>query len=477
MSFAQNYSTENKKAIKYYEKAQEEFKINRNFEEGLALLEKALEKDPEFTEAHTLLAGNYYMLGKKEDAIKHYQKVFELGKDEPRYASVIYDLGKIYFEDGQYAKALEAFEAVEYTSEGKFPRNPYYLHSAKFAMEAVKNAYDFEPKELPKTINKFKFQSHPQLTADGEQMIFSVRAGMGLQFDEQIAIVTKKDTTWGIPRNISDSINTQRNEGFASITADGKTIVFTSCDRPDGIGRCDLYISKKTGDHWGQAKNMGEIVNSPAWESGPAITADGSKIYFSSDRKGGMGEKDLWMTQKDDKGSWTTPVNLGNTVNTKYSEVTPFIHADGHTLFFASDGHPGLGGYDIFYSKNLTGTWTRPFNLGYPLNTEHNEGSLFISPDNGKGYFEKYVSMGRDSYSLLYEVELPMALKVATPSIYAKGFVKDASTKEPLAASIELVDLETEKTIQHVFSDRINGSYLIVLSEAGNYGLFAEKEG
>lgn len=474
---AQNYSTDSKKAIKLFEKAQQEFKVNRNFDEGLSLLEKAVDVDHNFTEAHATLAGNYHLLGQDEKALEHYKYVYEQGKDNVRFSGVVYDLGTIYFEESDYSNALDCFQAVEKTVPGRYPRNHYYILSSKFSIEALKNPYDFEPKELPLTINKFKFQSHPQLTADGEQMIFSIRAGMGAQFDEQIAIVSKENGEWGVPGNISDNINTPANEGFASITADGKTIVFTSCDRADGLGRCDLYISEKTGNEWSEAENMGKVVNSPAWESGPAITADGSKIYFSSDRGGGQGEKDLWYTEKDKNGEWIAPVNMGETVNTEFSEVTPFIHADGSTLFFASDGHPGLGGYDVFYTKDLNGTWTKPFNLGYPMNTNHNEGSLFIAPGNEKGYFEKYVSMGRDSYSRLYEVDLPLALQVATPSIYAKGIVVDALTKKPISTTVELVDLSAEKVVQKVTSDKVNGNYLIVLSEGENYGLFVEKEG
>lgn len=474
---AQNYSTNNKKAIKLFENAQQEFKVNRNFDEGLSMLEKAVDIDHNFTEAHATLAGNYHLLGQQDKALEHYKSVYEQGKDNVRFSGVIFDLGTIYFEDADYSNALDCFQAVEKTAPGRYKRNHYYLLSSKFSIEALKNPYDFQPKELPATINKFKFQSNPQLTADGEQMIFSIRAGMGVQFDEQIAIVSKENGEWGMPRNISDNINTPTNEGFASITGDGKTIVFTSCDRADGLGRCDLYISEKVGNEWSKAVNMGETVNSPAWESGPAITADGHKIYFSSDRGGGKGEKDLWYTEKGKNGEWTKPKNLGEPINTEFSEVTPFIHADGETLFFASDGHPGLGGYDVFYTRDLNGTWTSPFNLGYPMNTNHNEGSLFITPDNEKGYFEKYVSMGRDSYSRLYEVDLPLALQVATPSIYAKGVVTDAITKRPISALVGLVDLSAEEMVQKVTSDSVNGNYLIVLSEGINYGLFVEKEG
>lgn len=474
--FAQLYSSSNKKAIKSFEQAQLAIRA-RDFDNGLLLLNKAVELDPNFIEAHQQLGGNYRMLGNREKCMEHYAIIRDLANNNPKYNNIIFDLGIMYFERAEYQEAEKCFLIIEKTTKGTYDRNQLFLESTRFAQQALKESYVFLPEELPKEVNRFVFQSNPQLTADGKQMIFSIRGGLGPQFDEEIAFVELENGKWSAPKPISENINTKYNEGFASITADGRTIVFTSCNRPDGVGSCDLYSSQKVGDIWSTPVNLGPTVNSGSWDSGPSLSADGSVLYFSSERGGGIGGKDLWVTTKNEAGEWQKPENLGPKVNSKFSEVTPFVHADGRTLFFASDGFPGMGGYDMYYAKNIGGTWSNPTNMGSPMNTQHNEGSFFITPNNQKVYFEKYFSLGKDSYSRIYEADLPDNLKIATNCSYAKGKVLSASTQKPLAAKVEVVDLKTNKKAQVVYSDEVTGEYLIVLAEGTTYGLFVEKNG
>jgi len=474
--FAQIYSSSNKKAIKSFEQAQLAIRA-RDFDNGILLLNKAVELDPNFIEAHQQLGGNYRMLGNRDKCMEHYAKIRDLANGNPKYNNPIFDLGIMYFEKAQYLDAESCFTIIEKNTKGTFDRNQLFLESTRFAQQALKDTYIFQPTELPKEVNKFVFQSNPQLTADGKQMIFSIRGGMGPQFDEEIAIIELQDGKWTAPKSISENINTKYNEGFATITADGRTIVFTSCNRQDGVGSCDLYQTEKIGDIWSTPINLGPEVNSGAWDSGPSLSADGSVLYFSSERGGGIGGKDLWVSTKNEAGVWQKPENLGPKVNTKYSEVTPFIHADGRTLFFASDGFPGMGGYDMYYAKNIGGFWSNPTNMGSPMNTQHNEGSFFITPNNQKVYFEKYFSLGKDSYSRIFEADLPENLKIATSCAYASGKVIHAKTKLPLAAEVEIIDLKTNKKTQKVKSDEKTGEYLIVLAEGSSYGLFVEKDG
>ena len=265
------------------------------------------------------------------------------------------------------------------------------LKKSIFAKELVAKAYDFEPRMLPRnTINQFQIQSNPVLTADQLEMIYSVK--LNLRMDENIVISKKiEEGNWSKPIQISDNINTELNEGAASISGDGKTLVFSSCGKKDSKGSCDLYISQKNGDTWSVPVNMGDKVNSAGWESNPSITADGKTVYYSSDRSGGFGKKDIWVTNLLPNQTWSAPENLGALINTNRMRLPRLFMPINSILYFASDGFWGMGGYDIFYTVKEGPFWTEPVNVGYPINTPENEGAFYVTPDFEKGYFEKYV--------------------------------------------------------------------------------------
>ena len=186
---------------------------------------------------------------------------------------------------------------------------------------------------------------------------------------------------------ISPAINSSYNEGAGTISGDGKTLVFASCDRPKAIGNCDLYISRRTGNNWSPPVNLGLDVNSTEWDSQPSLSADGRTLYFTSTRRGGQGQEDLYVTTLQADGNWSTAQNLGTPVNTPGKDMAPFIHASGTTLYYVTDGLVGMGGLDVYRcEKTAAGTWSEPRNLGYPLNTFENEASLFITSDNQRGF-------------------------------------------------------------------------------------------
>src|SRR6185436_1660117 len=350
-----------------------------------------------------------------------------------------------------------------------------------FASYAVKHPVPFNPVNLGDSINTDVDEYLPALTADDLTLVYTRRRVMGTDhlgrkdYNEDFYISKKEDGKWMPSLNMGEPINTLGNEGAHCISPDGMFLYFTACNR-DNYKGCDLYYSRKAGNHWSPPLNAGSIVNSESWDSQPTISADGKAIYFLSSRPGGLGKQDIWKTVKNEKGFWGVPENLGPTINTPENELSPFIHPDDHTLYFASDGHPGMGGTDMYYSRlGDDGKWQTPVNLGYPINTGGDESSLFVNAAGNMAYFasDRYNGKGMlDIYSFeLYPEARPISVS------YVKGMVKDKNAKTPLEANFEVIDIETGKLIANSVSDKMNGEFLICLPSGKDYALNVSKEG
>ncbi|MEK7254279.1 MAG: hypothetical protein AAB316_06005, partial [Bacteroidota bacterium] len=245
-------------------------------------------------------------------------------------------------------------------------------------------------------------------------------------------------------------------------------------DRPGGLGRCDLYFSELVNGKWTQVKNIGAPVNSAAYESLPSLSADGKTLFFTSERRGGLGGLDLWFSQRQLDGKWGEPQNLGAPVNSNSSDQAPFIHPDGQTLYFMSKGHPGLGEYDLFLSRRQPdGKWGEPQNLGFPINTKGNEGAFTVSLDGKTAYFatDKEGGLGKnDIYTFdLHEAAQPQ------PVTYVKATVSDSETKAKLSANVEFVDLATGLVFVSAVTDN-GGEFLVTLPAGKDYSLNVSKE-
>ena len=332
---------------------------------------------------------------------------------------------------------------------------------------------------MPDVVNSYFAQSHPVLTADGKTMYFTSLTGLSKLDHEDIVSSTFSNGQWSKPESISDKLNTKDNEGTSTISMDGNTLVFVSCGRPDGLGSCDLYISKKLNGEWSLPTNLGSSINSNVWDSHPALSADGRTLYFVSARKGGFGKEDIYVSHLMDNRQWSTAMNAGKTINTSGTEFSPFIHADGTALYFSSNGLPGMGGLDLFYTKGFDTSWTAPINMGYPINTNQNDETLFITLDGKKGYYSRFegTNVNYNSRIFLYEFDVPDSFKPEKLSTFAQGHIYDEETKKTLGAGLELIDLETSKVVQHVQSDSINGLYTIVLTEGKEYALYISSKG
>lgn len=452
---------------------------SRNYSEAITYLEMAIEKDPGFAEAHLRLGTNFLSIGDYPNARGYLEEAVSLIPDDPKTIGAQLALADMYYREGSYEMALKFLQKFKsFNPPPKMVKSAAKLEqNANFALAQIKNPLPFDPQPLPDNVNVYDLQYFPVLTADQNTLIFTRRRSRDPQFDEDMVTSSKNpDGSWSDPESISENINTKFNEGTCTISANGRTIIFTSCSGRSSMGSCDLYISYKLGDEWTDPENMGTNINSRNWESQPSLSADGRMLYFVSDRTGGYGKRDIWKSHWVD-GKWTKSVNLGATINTADEEVSPFIHVNGQTLYFSSKGFLGMGGFDIFYSEWQGGKWTAPKNLGYPINTADDQVSLFITADGKKGYYS-YEQKGANSYkSLLYDFQVPEAIRIKSKSNYIAGKVLNIETKRPLQAQVELYDINADSLKSTVTSDSLTGDYLQILTDGSEYALYVSKTG
>lgn len=474
-------------ARQVYDKAQQAWQ-ERRLAEATELFEKVLEIEPNSYDTHLRLAQIYELQRKTDLTRKHYYKAVSLKADAPQSAPAYQWIGRDHFNTQRYDSAQFYFEKAlalfpPKSSLGRLAEKS--VVSSQFARQATKNPLIIEKKSMGDTVNFLGTQYFPVLTADDETLIFT---GLTENRDENIYFTRRikgggaadrsPADRWDVPEEISKAINTTNNEGTCTVSADGRTLVFTACNRPDGHGSCDLYISQKEGKEWSQPLNLGQQVNSREWESQPSLSADGHTLYFASDRKGGIGKRDIWVTHLDNKKQWTAPKNLGPAINTTDDENAPFIHANGRTLFYSSNGLPGMGGFDIFITQKIDTVWAPPTNIGYPINTVSDQVGLFIAADGENAYYTDDNTEKGNGRSLLYTFRVPETLKkTIIPTRYAKGKVFDKKTGTVLASEIDLYDLKTQTKVGSFNSDSQNGSFLAVLNSGGEYAFFVSRAG
>lgn len=479
------YSTEDKRAIKFYQKAQESIQL-RQTKEALIFLEKALDRDEDFMEALLFSADLYSDLGESDKMITAYEKAIAIDSDF--FPNALYNLANAYFKQGKYQVALNRYNQFLNHQKISIRNKKYSLHRIKcceFALNAIKNPRRIKTQAMSDSINTNADEYWPSLTADEQTLIFTRLLPTGKLgrnkkeiYQEDLWFSERIDEQWMKTQALSEQINSKRNEGAQSITADGRYMYFTASDRNDGRGRCDIYYTIKQAGIWSNPINCGANVNTKAWEAQPSISADGRTLYFVSNRKTGKGKMDIWQCKllerfQGGKQRWSKAENLK--INTRGNEMSPFIHASNTYMVFASDALVGMGAFDLYQINQLeNGEWSEPENLSYPINTHQDEMGLIINAKGNKGYFssDRIQAKGRD----IYEFELPPSIQVPKVS-YLKGRVFDKESKKPLLASLILLDIKSRDTIAHLKSDNNDGGYLICLPQGKKYLFHAEADG
>jgi len=452
----------------YFEAAEEKFK-------------DAVHIDPKFLEAHMMLGELYFKQKKYQEASSSYREAVKI--DSLFYKPVFFSFATAEMMSGDYTRALVHFK-VYLAQSGLSEKNKASavknLKNCEFAIEALKNPVTFNPENAGAGINTNDDEYWPSITADGQTMIFTRQAaGNGSspyirQSQEDFYISSRSDGSWNTAINAGSPLNTPLNEGAQTLASNGNYMFFTACDRPGALGSCDIYFSAYSDGRWTQPYNLNSPVNSGSWESQPSISADGRILFFSSSRPGGFGGKDIYYSVLDTNSLWKNPVNMGKVINSQGDEMSPFIHFDGQTLYFSSDGHRGMGGFDMYMTRmNKDSSWTEPQNLGYPINTYNDEMGLVIESGGQKAYFSsvREKSKGKD----IFYFNLDESLR-PNPVSYLKGKVFDKETGVMIKAEYELINLSTNKVTLKSSTDS-RGNFLVCLPSGHNYGLNVSKPG
>jgi outer membrane protein OmpA-like peptidoglycan-associated protein/tetratricopeptide (TPR) repeat protein len=467
------YSTNNQSAIKNFALASQSLD-DHMYDDAVAYLKKAIDDDSKFVEAYAQLGDIYRQEWQYQNAVEQYRKAIEIS---PEFNHGIYfKIGDAEIHVAKYAEAKQHLEKYLGFPDIVNQTNKYIaqklLEDAKFSIQAIQHPVPYKPINVGGEINTGDDEYLPTITADESTMIFTRKINNNEDFYKSI----KVDGKWQTATYLSDNINTpQYNEGAQAISQNGKILFFTGCNRPDGLGRCDIYIAQKKGDDWTLPYDLSPPINTSGWESQPSISADGRTLYFVSNRKGGYGGYDIWKSHLSDKG-WSVPENLGPNINTAFDEQSPFIHPDDSTFYFCSNGWPGLGGKDLFVSRlSKEGQWQKPQNLGYPINSNGDENGLNLTANGSYAFFASNSLKGSGGFDI-YTFELPASLRPRSVT-YVKGTVLDAVTKQPLEAAVEILDLESNKAVFQDYSGATEGDFLATITTGQNYGLNISKDG
>ena len=481
----------------------------------------------------------FFGRGDFKSALQNYESAELIA---PNDARVKYRIGHVFLSLGNDVKALPYFEESFRIQPNVDPDIDYFLgtalqmnfrfysameHFKKYRLKNKKMAdmVDFKIREcqlgdsllnnpvlcsikvLEWPVNSIYRDYGPALPSDESYLIFT-SARDTLKFDkkygvvfEDVLITRKQGNSWSVPEQISPKINETSHDAVTYLTPDGKTI-FLYYEKGNG----DLYMSTMDGTDWSEPGSMGPEINSLAAETSGCLSPDGKKFYFTSDRSGGLGGLDIYVAERLESGAWSNVKNLGPNINTPGNEDAPFIHPDG-TLYFSSDGQPGLGDYDLFKSELRDGKWSKPINLGYPINTPKLENHFFLSVDKKRGYFSsvrhegvgnsdicevtffdpppkkevpvvvqeepKKEEVKKDEFSDAM-VSLQKDLGLASKLI---GKVIDGDNAKPLRAQITLIDNKTNTVKERVYSNDSTGEFSIVIPHGGNYGINTSVDG
>lgn len=448
----------------------------QQFDNAIATLNTILAREPKAIDALILRGDMYY--SKKELALaeRDLEAVLAMSMDyKPR---LIYQLGLVEYGLEKYEEAAAHHRAYLLRADGHdryHERVEKYLRNAEIAAELRRNPVPFSPESMGPSINTPGKEYLPAFSADGRYLVYTVNyTGREDFYYSEL----KEDGTWSKGQALT-GVNTVENEGAQSMSADGRLLYFTGCNWPDSYGSCDLYYARREKGQWGNLRHAAPPINSEHWDTQPSLSANGDYLYFTSTRPGGFGGSDIWRCKRGLDGRFGSPENLGPTINTEGNEQSPFLHADGQTLYFASDTHPGLGDFDIFISRMLLdGSWGEPKNIGYPINTSSGEGTLVVSLDGKKAYYttDQNTKEGKPLDLDIYQFDLYWEAR-PQPLTYVEGRVLDAQTDAVIEGADVLITAEGKTTTFAQVRTLDDGTFLIVLPMGENYALEASREG
>lgn len=491
-------------SLKEYVEAGDRHHSKKNYKAAIESFQKALQINPDDAQINFKLGLSFLYSDTKSKAAQFIDKAYRLNPNIDN--RIDYHLGIAFQNTNNFKGAIEHFEAFK-------KKNPKVASIADERIAECNIADSLQQFELNVVIenlgpvvNSPLSEYSPLISSDGKMLIFTSNRTPGIKGGpnlEDIYVSYKNGSAWSEPKLISPNINTKDyNDAAASLSPDGKMLFLYS---EEGGG--DIYTSTFDGTDWSKPVPLNKNINTAMfWETCASVSPDGKKLYFASNRPDGYGELDIYVSEKDSKGQWGKAVNLGPVVNTPANDDSPYIHYDGVTLYFSSDGHPRLGNSDIFVTEFSNGKWKKPENIGYPINSWEYDGFFSISPDKKTAYYATVKEGGlggADIYSIKFleprfkpkpkpvvveaKKEKPknndfvdasvLSAKAQKSVTILRGKVIDEVTAKPLGATISLVDNETNKLVSKISADPVTGEFEIVIPHGGNYGVSTENEG
>lgn len=470
LSLTFNSYAQKRSAIKLYDEAQ----LSLDVQEQEHLYQQSIAKDSSFVDAYIKLSQHYQQQGKPTLQVKTLEAAAR--QSTPEQELILAQLSRAAYLAGYYTKANRAISQLDCSTD---PFLRYYESCIAFACDACTHAVHFDPQNMGENVNTPYNDYWPSLSLDEEQMVTTVLVDQGEdQFygggQEDFYSSTLVDGTWREASPLSTSINSGKNEGAQCLSADGRVMLFTACDRGNSYGSCDIYITHKEDGQWTSAIPLPKPINSSHWDGHPSLSADGRTLYFSSDRPGGAGAKDIYKADISltPHVTVTDVINVGETINTAKDEVSPFIHPDNSSLYFSSDGHVGLGRQDIYMTHCDSVTFTNEvINLGYPINTHHDEIGLVINAKGNTAYFatERQDSHQKDIYS--FEVPTNVRPEEVT---YVKANIRDGESKELIQANVEINTIDERRSLVNLHA---TDAFITPLPSGKRYAINVYKEG
>lgn len=483
------------------------------YKEALKYYAKAQEFNPDNAELNYKMGVSYFKIDEKSKAGPFLEKAYQL--DSAFNNHLIYMLGAYNHFQAQFLEAINFFEMYrdalpEKTLEKELPEIKKRIRECQYGKKYYKDPQRVFIDPLGEQINSPYPDYGPVVNADESILFFTSRRlesqrddiPDGSIFGFENIYYSEKDGQgkWTEAQRVPSPVNSSTHDAVVGITPDGQQLLLYRAGRGGNI-----YTSALQGDEWQRPQRLSRNINSRNHEPSAAYSFDGNTLFFVSDRPGGQGNHDIYKSTKNEKGRWSQPENLGPVVNTPYGETGVFMHPDGKTLFFSSKGHSSMGGYDIFKTQYVDGEWTKPENLGYPINTTGDDVFISLSADGRRAYISssRIESGGvQDIYMVTFlgpekplfntshdqliafrdrpveqgAVEKTIQIET-TPLTLMKGIVTDARTEEPVKATIELTDNATNEVIATFSSNELTGRYLVTLPAGKNYGVTVRAEG
>ncbi len=481
VSFSFGQSKEVKKEIKRIEPdAKEMFRVGE-YDHAFPLYKKLDSLMPENPEYNYRLGVCYLNSHEKAKALPYFERAKRFNYEDELLG---YYLARSYHYSHYFDSAIQFYNQYKTKLEEKGNKDDEiamiekYVGECEYGKALVKTPVDARIENLGPTVNTRYPEYGPVISADEELLIFTSKRpnSTGGQLDhetsdfyEDMYLSSKKDKEWTEPQQLPSSVNSVSHDASIGLSPDGqKLFIYRNNDHANERSG-DIYVSNIKGNEWTVPERMPDPINTKGWEPSASITPDEKVIYFSSTREGGYGGTDIYSVKLLPSGEWATPVNLGDKINTEHDEDGPFIHPDGRTLYFSSEGHRTIGGFDIFKSTydEKTETWSTPENVGYPINTADNDIYYVLSADGLRAYFS---SVREDTYgdADIYVAHLP---EKSVPIIQFKGHVFRKDNQRPVAATITVTDNETKQLVALTNSNSFNGRFTTILPPKANYNI------